>query len=254
MEDDNFVIRNSMSNFRIKLHKCRVIFFDLEFYVPSEGRNKKGFCYNPWHDDHRLLGGSFLVANPQKDFVHNSKIDSGKVESLWLWDHESEKELLESIYGLIRSSYDVVYSAHQGKVSPVLCGIGISSSDVPILFELFKKHSLISNAEAFYFQNSLRVIDISQLSIGVFNNANRFMYPKTKKSILQKYLPERKFDDGKSVWDLYDSNNRLAIEDRVVDEVLCTYECYIKILEDFSNFKAMEKNKKRSDKLTLAMQ
>lgn len=236
-----------MKHFRIKPGKCRVIFFDLEFYVPLKGRDREGFCYNPWDKGSKLLGGSFLIANPEKDLTEKSKITEKKVKSLWLWNHDSERELLEKIYEVLKNAYDVVYRAHEGKVSPILCGIGISSSDVPILFELFKRYKILSNSEAFYFQNKFRVIDISQLAIASFNNNSSFIYPKQKKLILQKYLPDKKFESGKSVWDLYDDQNRSGIEERVIDEVLCSYHCYIKIINDFKYFKYLEKNKKRID-------
>lgn len=235
--------------FRIKPEKCRVIFFDLEFYVPLKGREREGFCYNPWDKGSKLLGGSFLVANPEKDLKPESVVTARNIKSFWLWESNSEKELLEKVYVLLKKSYDVVYKAHDGKVSPILCGIGISSSDVPILFELFKRYKILSNAEAFYFQNKFRVIDISQLSIATFNNNSNFIYPKQKKLILQKYMPGKKFESGKSVWGLYDEKNYEGIKARVIDEVLCTHHCYMKVLEDFRNFKKLEKNKKRFEKL-----
>ena len=53
---------------KININKCRIIFFDLEFYVPERSRTKTGFCYNPWDKSCKILGGSFLIANPEKDF------------------------------------------------------------------------------------------------------------------------------------------------------------------------------------------
>lgn len=225
-----------------------MIFFDLEFYVPLKGRERKGFCYNPWDKSSKLLGGSFLVANPVKDLKLKSVVTEKNVKSFWLWECNSEKELLEKIYEILKKAYDVVYKAHDGRISPILCGIGISSSDVPIIFELFKRYKILSNSEAFYFQNKFRVIDISQLSIATFNNNSSFIYPKQKKLILQKYMPEKKFESGKSVWDLYDEKNYNGIELRVIDEVLCSHYCYMKILEDLRNFKYLEKNKNRLEK------
>ncbi|MYM64055.1 hypothetical protein [Pseudomaricurvus sp. HS19] len=234
-----------MKSFVLRPGKCRVIFFDLEFYVPVAGRDKEGFLYNPWDKSCKFLGGSFLVANPEKDLNLDTEINPGRVSSLWLWKSGSERKLLEDIYDLLKSAYDLVYRAHQGKVSPILCGIGISSSDVPILFELFKRYKILSNSDAFSFQNKFRIIDISQLAITTFNNKSSFTYPKSKSLILQKYLPEKKFDSGVRVWDLYDQGHTSAIEGRVIDEVLCTRHCYMKILSDVRTFKYLEKNKKR---------
>lgn len=232
---------------KIKPGKCRVIFFDLEFYVPLKSRDRAGFCYNPWDKGSKLLGGSFLKANPEKHLTDTSIVTEKNVKSLWLWNHGSERQLLIQIYHILKSAYDLVFKAHEGKVSPILCGIGISSSDVPILFELFKRYNILSNSEAFYFQNKFRVIDISQLAMSTFNNSSNFIYPKQKSQILQKYMPKKKFENGKNVWSLYDKKDTSSIESRVIDEVLCAYHCYMRILKDLRYFKYLEKNKKKID-------
>lgn len=238
-----------MNQFRMKLGKCRVIFFDLEFYVPEKKRDNNGFCYNPWDKSCRILGGSFLVANPDKDLSSTSKKVESKIKSLWLWNYKSEKDLLVSIYNLFKSTLDIVKGANDGRVSPVLCGIGITSTDIPVLFDLFKRFKILSNEESFIFQNKFRVIDISAVSIFAFNNSTNFIYPKTKNLILHKYMPEKKFDSGKSVWELYDLNEKDSIESRVIDEVMCTHQCYLNILFDSKKFKSLELNDKKYKKI-----
>lgn len=129
-------------------------------------------------------------------------------------------------------------------VSPVLCGIGITSSDIPILFELFKRFQILTNQEAFKFQNSFRVVDLSQLAIGTFNNPNNFLYPKTKSHILNKYMPGTKFETGKTVWQLYESKSHEEIQQRVVSEIFSTHRCYELIKTDLETFKSLELRKK----------
>lgn len=238
-----------MKHTRVKLSKCRVILFDLEFYVPESGRDKSGFCYNPWDKSCKLIGGSFLTASPEKDLSKTSSNLKKKVKSFWIWGYKSERELLEAIYQLLKSTCELVRNAHEGRVSPILCGIGISSSDVPILFELFKRYKILSNSEAFEFQNRFRILDISQLSVATFNNSNNLLYPKTKSSILQKYMPGKKFESGTSVWDLYDTHEYDSIVNRVIDEVMCSHQCYLEIVEDIRKFKALEVNQKKRIKL-----
>ena len=217
--------------------------------MPESGRDKSGFCYNPWDKRCKLLGGSFFIANPEKDLSKSSENINSKVKSLWLWNKKSERELLEDIYHLLKSTSEIVKKAHNGKVSALLCGIGITTSDVPILIDLFKRYKILSNEESFSFQNEFRLIDLSQLSIATFNNSNNFLYPKQKSLLLQKYIPEKKFESGKSVWGMYDEKQYDQIESRVVDEVVCTHECYIKILANVREFKRLEKNHKRQQKL-----
>ncbi|WP_223513040.1 hypothetical protein [Pseudomonas sp. GL-B-19] len=237
-----------MQKNRIRIEKCRVIFFDLEFYVPENSRSELGFCYNPWDKGCKFLGGSFLVANPEKDF-HISKSEiSRKTQSLWLWGHDSERELLERIYLILKTAHDKVRDAHGGTVSPVLCGIGITSSDIPILFELFKRFQILTNQEAFKFQNSFRVVDLSQLAISTFNNPNNFLYPKTKSHILNKYMPGTKFETGKTVWQLYESKSYEEIQQRVVSEIFSTHRCYELIKADLEVFKCLELRNKKLEK------
>lgn len=236
------------------INKCRIIFFDLEFYVPESSRSKKGFCYNPWDKNCKILGGSFLLANPEKDFGVTEPEILKKTKSLWLWEHNSEKELLLKIYSTLKYTYDAVRNAHDGAVSPILCGIGISSSDVPILFELFKRFNILTNQEAFYFQNGFRIIDLSQLALATFNNQNYFLYPKTKNHILNKYLPGTKFETGKSVWELYESKDYEIIQARVLSEVYSTHRCYELIKSDIDKFKSLEASHKKSEKLASKMQ
>lgn len=239
-----------MQNTRVTLAKCRIIFLDLEFYVPDGSRSKLGFCYNPWDKNCKLLGGAFLSANPEKDFGRPELDIRKKIESRWLWDCSNEKELLQSIYDLLRKDFESVRKAHNNSISPILCGIGITSSDIPILFELFKRFNILDNREAFKFQNGFRGLDLSQLALATFNNSGNFLYPKSKSHILHKYLPDKTFDSGKSVWQLYETGDYAGIQSRVFDEIVCTHRCYELIKADLDRFKTLEKNYKTSEKNT----
>lgn len=235
-----------MRNFNIDYHDCRIIFFDLEFYVPESSRKTKGFNYNPWDEDCKLLGGSFYVANPQSDFKTPLAIESDEIQSFWLWEYDSEKQLLIEIYNLLKRIDELVKSKNEGRVSATLCGIGITSSDVPIFFELIKMHGLLSNAEAFNFQNKFRVIDVSNLAIPTFNHSSMFAYPKPKKDLLVKYISGKKFETGKVVWKLYEDQLYDDIEYRVKDEIVCTHFIYSEILNNYKHFKYLEKEEKRN--------
>lgn len=234
-----------MSFIRTNLHKCRIIFFDLEFYVPDSSRIENTFCYNPWDKDSKLLGGAFLVVNPTRDFDLTDQQVHSKIKTFWLWKYQSERELLTEIYKLLSKTEKIVSKAHKNRLSPILCGIGITSSDVPIIFELFKRYQILSNQEAFVLQNKYRYIDLSQLGIATFNNSNKFLYPKTKNTLLGKYLNGTKFEAGYTVWEMYENNQLKDIEKRTRREVLITHKCYEKIHTDISNFKILEKSEKR---------
>ena len=134
---------------KIKLGSCITVIFDLEFYVPEKSRKEVGFCYNPWDKKSKILGGSFLSINGfTVDKVHDKAI-SKKIRSYWLWEHENnERALLETILDVLVEVSEKVSKAHNGTRSAVLCGIGISSSDVPILFiSVLEKQRLLKGLE-----------------------------------------------------------------------------------------------------------
>ncbi|PPC84715.1 MAG: hypothetical protein CTY38_01140 [Methylotenera sp.] len=61
-------------------------------------------------------------------------------------------------------------------------------------------------------------------------------------------MANKKFESGKTVWDLYEEENYNGIKDRVMDEVLSTHQCYMLIKQDFDKFKALELVDKRRAK------
>lgn len=240
-----------MSFLKIKPWKCRTVFFDLEFYVPESSRKDVGLNYNPWDKKSKLIGGSFLSVCPEINFTQSDEKNEKEIKSFWIWNYHSEKDLLDDIYKFIKKNSDIVRKAHQGGHSSVLCGIGITSSDVPVLFELFKRYKILSNSDAFIFQNELRSLDLSQLALMSFNCKNNYLYPKTKNDILNKYQQGKKFECGTSVWGLYEDNKYSDIENRVIDEVMSTFLAYKSILEDIRKLKTLEAQEKKRLKLEL---
>ncbi|WP_147250892.1 hypothetical protein [Arenicella xantha] len=238
-----------MRRININMERCRIIFFDLEFYVPTESRREGGFCYNPWDKKSKLLGGSFLSLSPTNDFTQEDSYLNEMIQPLWLWNHDSERSLLENIFGYMEKILQFVSKDNSPSVSPLLCGIGITTSDVPVLFELFKRYKILSNAEAFQFQSQFRSIDLSQVAIGVFNHKHDFLYPKTKGNLTTKYFGSNVFDDGRSVWDLYERQCLSEIEERTHAEVLYTLKLYSSILRDFRQSKKHERRIQNLEKL-----
>ncbi|SFG30143.1 hypothetical protein [Neptunomonas qingdaonensis] len=240
-----------MSHYKIKLGKCRTIFFDLEFYVPETSRLEKGFSYNPWDKACKLIGGSFLIANPDKDIQLRDELVRKRIKSVWCWECDSEKALVQQIYDLLEQALVIVHRAHDGKLSPVLCGIGITTSDVLILCDLFRRYQILDNAGVFAFMNKFRVIDLSQLAIGMFNSNVDFLYPKVKNDILIKYQHGTKFSSGTSVWGLYEEKNHALIQERVTDEIMSTHHCYKAIIEDIRRYRSLDVAEKKRQKLKL---
>ncbi|HGS5155095.1 TPA: hypothetical protein ACMDT1_001673 [Vibrio parahaemolyticus] len=234
---------------KTKLGSCVTVIFDLEFYVPEQSRKEVGFCYNPWDKASRILGGSFLSINGfTVDKTHDNAI-SKKIKNYWLWDHENnERALLETILDVLVKASEKVSKAHNGTRSAVLCGIGISYSDVPILFELFKRYKLLSNQQAFELQNKFRVIDLSQMATPLFNLNTGYLYPIPKNGLMDKFVKGVKFEPGSSVWDMYEEKNYSLIESRVKSEISATYLCYKNIIEESRRLKSKEVELKKLTK------
>lgn len=234
-----------MPHHKFILGKCRTVFFDLEYYVPEDQRQQHGLCYDPWNKRCKLLGGAFLVANPERDFGIPEKQVRKRTKHLWRWNYPSEKALVQAMYELLQRTLDVVHRAHNKSRSPILCGIGISTSDVLVLCELFRRYHILDNSGAFAFMNKFRVIDLSQLAIPMFNTKLDYLYPKVKNDLMNKYLHGKTFEDGSSVWALFDDHAYDDIERRVSHEIVATHHCYEQIITDIRRIKALEIAEKR---------
>lgn len=169
-----------------------------------------------------------------------------RIKTIWRWEYKTEKELVQQIYNMLNQALTVVHTAHQGKLSPILSGIGISTSDVLILCELFRRYQILDNAEVFKFMNKFRVVDLSQLAIGMFNTNIDFLYPKVKGDILNKYQHGKKFESGTSVWELY--------EQKKFDEIASTHHCYKEIISDIRRFRSLDLAAKKREKEKLKQQ
>jgi hypothetical protein len=52
--------------------KTKIVFFDLEYFVPAGDRQRKtpsGMTYSPVLPGHKILGGTFLTYYPRQDRV-----------------------------------------------------------------------------------------------------------------------------------------------------------------------------------------
>ena len=242
-----------MSHYKLRLGKCRTVFFDLEFYVPDNAREEIGFCYNPWDKRCKLIGGAFLIANPDKDIRISKEQVHKRIKTVWRWDFDSEKALVQRIYEMLDKALTIVHRGHEGKLSPILSGIGISTSDVLILCDLFRRYHVLDNAGTFAFMNKFRVIDLSQLAIGMFNTNVDFLYPKVKNDIVRKYQRGKTFESGINVWELYENKRYEDIESRVIDEILSTHHCYKAMISDIRRFRQLDlaDKKRKKDQLKL---
>ena len=195
--------------------KTKIIFFDLEYYVPAKDRKRKtpgGMVFSPVLPGHRILGGTFLTYYPLQDRI-------GKRSDIWEWKLGSENAVLRDIYELLQREWKSIEAKdHAGSL--MLSGIGISHSDVPALLARFSSCSIADHYRIHDLLCGCRQIDLVIATYCQFSfNQSYFAYPKAKSALYQKYLNGKNLAPGKSVWDLYESKSFGDIESRCREEV-----------------------------------
>ena len=214
--------------------KTKIIFFDLEYYVPGDGRDRKtpgGMTFSPVVRGHKILGGTFQTYFPMIDKLEPAR-------STWEWRAGSEKAVLEAILRLLKHEWAPIESRER-LGSLMLSGIGISHSDVPALLAKMTALQLDEPSRIYDLLCGCRQIDLTTATYCQFSfNQAYFAYPKTKSHLYQKYLNGKMMESGKSVWDLYESKDYPAIEARSTAEVS----------DSIAIYKAMFETKKKHDR------
>jgi len=203
--------------------KTKIIFFDLEYYVPLHDRERRtpgGMTFSPVLEGHKILGGTFLTYYPMQDRI-------GKRSSFWEWSDGSEEIVLQRVFALLLNEWKSIEKTNQAG-SLMLGGIGISHSDIPALLARLSTHKTAKPDRIYDILCGCRQIDLSTATYCQFSfNQAYFAYPKTKSALYQKYLAGKKLESGKSVWDLYESRDFGAIESRCnaeIDDALAIYK------------------------------
>ena len=205
--------------------KTEIIFFDLEFYVPVEDRNKKGasLLANPCKDKHYLLGGVFAKYKPLKK-------DEIVYTHFWIWKDKDEKSVLKGINHYIQSSWAPLEDKDPQQADLIFCGVGISRFDVPTLFIRSCVQKIAPEEKLFECYFKTKQLDFSNIAIPFFKK-DKVMYPKSINQIFDKLsIPKRK-DSGMKVWEMYDEKKYPDIECRTEGEVRDCVELYRILLE-----------------------
>ena len=133
----------------------KIIFFDLEFYVPTADRKRpspRGMTYSPMRSGHKILGGTFQVFFPMTGAA-------GKCHSFWEWEAGSEQATLGLIFSLLEKEWRAL-EKKENAGSLMLCGIGISHSDVPALLTKLIHHAVSSKERIYDVLCGCRQIDL----------------------------------------------------------------------------------------------
>lgn len=215
-------------------NKFRVLFFDLEFYVPSQDRNIQGIRANPYKNGHFLIGGTFVSFYP---FLEQEKIE---IYKRWIWDYENENKLLEAILNDIIPFTDEKKSKETIK-NTLICGDKISRLDIPYLFGRCIKNNIDIDENMYYFLNRFDVIELNSAIIPFIKNNGKPLFPISKEMISHLFLNKICCNEMKTlVWDYYDSKNYQAIMQHNEEETIDSLNVY-KVLVKYDNAKYIRK-------------
>jgi len=233
LEHNGFSNIGSFSR-RYDVNKFRVLFFDLEFYVPNQDRNIQGIKANPYKNGHFLIGGTFISFYP---FIDQEKTEICKH---WIWDYDDEKMLLKAILNDIVFFEDEKKSKETVK-NTLICGDKISSLDIPYLYGRCLKNNIDTDKNLFYILNRFDIIELNSIVIPFIKYNEKPLFPVSKEMTSHLLLNKIGCNEMKTlVWNYYDNKNYQAIMDHSEEEVIDNLNIY-KALVKYNNSKYIRK-------------
>jgi hypothetical protein len=182
--------------------------------------------YNPAKIDHFVLGGVFRRAFPRQD-----KIDPPW--QVWNWAKENEKTTLQQIYNYFNESWKMI-EGRTKKIHPdlILVGTGISRLDVPTLYVRSALHQIDAEEALYETYFKTKIVDLGDVGIPLFGKNPEIypLYPKRTNALTSRLQIQSRKASGKTVWELYDSQEFDAIRERTVSEVADVIEIASRIV------------------------
>ncbi len=139
-----------------------------------------------------------------------------------------EKSVLNNVYSFFRATWELIQGKKHSDPDPITIGTGISRLDIPGLFT----RSLVKNIDEprrlYDTFLKTKIVDLSEVAIPYLNkNRPKMLYPATTNAIAARFdLGTERKDTGKSVWDMVDTNDFIAIRNRVLGETEVLWKIY----------------------------
>ncbi len=200
---------------RLNPDKTTILFFDLEAYVPKplrRGPRIPSLAANPHLPGVYLLGGAFCCCNP-------FQINSREIQVHWIWEYESERELLAAIYSLFQQAWETLKGKEKHEADLILAGVGIGTFDIPFLYSRALICEIASPEDLYETFCCCRVLDLASAGIGYLMDRHPIPHPVTHTDLLKRFIGDETKAGGGIVWDMVDAGNNGAIEERTVLEV-----------------------------------
>ena len=169
----------------------------------------------------------------------------------YIWDYRNERELLEDIYKLFLESWNIIRGDDE-QCDLIVSGIGVCRVDIGYLYSKCIEHSIDTKENLFEVFYQLRFIDLEQVALPYFQTNKNVLYPKNTAELLQKFKIDKKRESGRGVWDMYDNEKYIDIEDRNYGEVQDFLKIYKDILGRMIANKLAERYSDKSIKKVLS--
>ena len=148
-------------------------------------------------------------------------------KGVWLWNYDSERELLLEIYNIFLAEWSHLYSGKRIVISGkrlrdiITIGFGIGRVDLPALFVRSQLFEIDTSEKLYAVFLKTKVIDLGTACTFLFPE-DPFLYPKSANEVAERISASKygaKKDAGKSVWKAYDEQDFEYIETRCAHEV-----------------------------------
>ena len=195
---------------------------------------------NPHRQNQFLLGGVFAKFHPLKQNRENIEYDH-----FWLWNEDDEKRLVSKIYEYVKREWRNFDNTSSRQADLILCGLGISRLDIPVLYIRSMNYGVDEHEEIFYTLCKTKQVDLSNVAIPLIYGD--VLYPSNWNQICGRFRFNRRKESGKSVWDYYDGKELSTIEKRTEEEVRDCVDFYDYIQR---NYMTRKKKNARAHKET----
>jgi hypothetical protein len=203
----------------------RTLFFDLEYWVPPESQSSRfgSLLANPGRPGQRILGGSFCLMESVDVGRWPPRVEEIELRNFWIWDYEDEKSMLLAMIEYLRGCWSTLEGKKDREADLILCGIGLSRFDVPVIAFRCNELEVASSEEIWELLFTTKQVDLSNVGIAFPSQKDReaswVLYPKTANELCREFGVESTKPSGKRVWDMFEEGDYAGIQARTEGEV-----------------------------------
>ena len=212
------------------------VFLDFEFYTEKEHREEgQGFDYNPHHPNNLFLGGVIKRVWPDK--AEDPLFQS------WIWDEDGdERSVVSKIYQHLKETGELVKEKYGDTANVILCGFGVASMDIPVLYSKCLQHDVPEGDRAELFKTLFgsKKFEVGCIIPAYLNKMEiPYLYARSmnvaKKRFMAKDADLRFKDAGTVVFDYYEAGDHRSIVERTVGEVEDCHTLHDRIVAYINN-------------------